>query len=106
MGKEALRLLNQTCEKTKKLSLGDFQCRKSDGQFDMVDFESDVFSLVRLWKHIEEHFMPDKDSGLEVGRFFRRCAAEKELRKRRKNGVTFSVGLHANDVWSTGYFNA
>ena len=71
----------------------------------MVDFGSDEFSIVKLWKHIEEHFMPDVQCGIEVGRFFRRRAAEKELRKRKKVGVSFSVGLHKNDVWSTGYFN-
>ena len=104
-GKEALRLLNHKCEKTKKWSLGDFHCRKSDGQFDMVEFASDEFSIVKLYKHIEEHFMPDAELGLEVRRFFRRRAASKELRKRRKKGVSFTVGLHQNDVWGKGYFD-
>ena len=91
-GKEALRLLNHKCEKTKKLTLGDFHCRKSDGQFDMVEFESDEFSIVKLYKHIEEHFMPDVDCGIEVGRFFCRRAAEKELRKRKKGVSRFLLG--------------
>ena len=101
-GKEALRLLNHKCEKTKKLTLGDFHCRKSDGQFDMVEFDSDEFSIVKLYKHIEENFMPDVDYGLEVSRFFRQRAAEKELRKRKKGGITFTVGLHQNDIWGKG----
>ena len=30
---------------------------------------------------------------------------KKALWKRRKNGATCTVRLHANDVWSTGYLN-
>ena len=49
--------------------------------------------------------MLDEKYGIEVGQFFRRRAAEKELWQRKKADMRFTVGLHANDVWSTGYFN-
>ena len=104
-GVEALRLLNHKSEKTKKLTLGDHHCRTDEGQFDMVDFASDEFSIVKLYKHIERHFMPEEKYGVDVGRFFCRRAAEKVLKKRRKDNAGFTVGIHPNDVWSTKYFS-
>ena len=71
----------------------------------MVDFASDEFSVVKLYKHIERHFMPEEKYGVDVGRFFRRRAAQKVLKKRRKDDVGFTVGLHPNNVWSTKYFS-
>ena len=86
-GVEALRLLNHKCEKMKKLTLGDHHYRTYEGQFDMVDFTSDEFSIVKLFKHIERPIVSEESYGVDVGRFFRRRAAEKVLKKRRKNDV-------------------
>ena len=72
---------------------------------EIIPLITDEFSILKLWKHIEGHFMPDEKYGIEVGHFFHHRAAEKELRKRKKADMRFTVGLHANDVWSTGYFN-
>ena len=79
-GRECLRLCNHTEEKKKKLCLGDYLCRKNEGQFDMVDFPDDEFSVVRLYKHIEEHFFPSREMEVEVGRFFRRAASRKQMK--------------------------
>ena len=66
-GRECLKLLNHVTEKKKKLSLQDYLCRKDNGQFDMVDFIQDNFSIVKLYKHIEKHHMPAEETGIEVG---------------------------------------
>lgn len=79
-GRECLRLCNHTEEKKKKLCLGDYLCRKNEGQFDMIDFPDDEFSVVRLYKHIEEHFFPPVTMDIEVGRFFRRAASRKQMK--------------------------
>ena len=73
-------MLNHSTEKKKKLSLQDFTCRKDEGQFDMIDFGEDEFSIVKLYEHIEKHFMPPEETGIEVGRFFRRHASNKEMK--------------------------
>lgn len=36
----------------------------------MIDFLKDNFNVVRLWSHIEQHIMPPRDTGVEVGMFF------------------------------------
>ena len=74
--------LNRKHKKTKKPTLVDFSCRKLDRQLDMVDFGLDEFSIVKLYKHIKEHFMPHFEYGIEVSRFLCLCAADKELKKR------------------------
>ena len=75
-----LKLLNHSTEKKKKLSLQDFTCRKDEGQFDIVDFADDEFSIIKLYEHIEKYFMPPEETGIEVGRFFRRHASNKEMK--------------------------
>ena len=75
-----LKLLNHKSEKKKKLTLQDFTCRKDEGQLDMIDFADDEFSIVKLYTHIETYFMPPKDSNIEVERFFRRHASNKEMK--------------------------
>ena len=67
--RKCLRLLNHTFVKTKKLSLGDYLCRKDDGQFYMVDFLDNKFLIVALYKHIEKHFFPHPSLHIQVGRF-------------------------------------
>ena len=79
-GRDCLKLLNHVTEKKKKLLLQDYLCRKDNGQFDMVDFLQDQFSIVKLYKHIEKNFMPAEETGIEVGRFFRRHASNKEMK--------------------------
>ena len=80
-GVECLKLLNHTEEKKKKLTLQDFLCRKDEGQFDMIDFDEDEYSIVKLYKHIVTHFLPPTELGIDVkGCFFRRIASEKELK--------------------------
>ena len=54
-------LCNHTEEKKKKICLGDYLCRKNEGQFDMVDFPDDEFSVVRLYKHIEKYLFPPRE---------------------------------------------
>ena len=44
--------------------------QKVDEQFDMIDFPKDKFNVVTLFAHIEEHFMPPRDTGIEVGSSF------------------------------------
>ena len=46
----------------------------------MIDFGEDEFSIVKLYEHIEKHFMPPEETGIEVGRFFRRHASNKEMK--------------------------
>ena len=47
----------------------------------MVDFSGDEFSIVKLYKHIEKHFMPPVELGIEVTDcFFRRHAAQKVIK--------------------------
>ena len=75
-----MKLLNHVTEKKKKLSLQDYLCRKDNGQFDMVDFNQDNFSIVKLYKHIEKYHMPAEETGIEVGRFFGRHASNKEMK--------------------------
>ena len=79
-GREILNLLNHTVEKKKKLTLLDYNCRKDEGQFDMVDFPDDEFSVVKLYKHIEKHFMPHVSSNITVDRFFCRHASAKIMK--------------------------
>lgn len=79
-GRRCLELRNHVSEKVKKLSLSDYNCRKTDGQFDMIDYPKDKFNVVALWCHIEKHFMPPRDTGIEVGRFFRRHAFDKDMK--------------------------
>ena len=79
-GRKCLKLLNHTSEKKKKLSLGDYLCRKDEGQFDMVEFPDDKFSVVKLYEHIEKHFFLPREMNIEVGRFFRRPACVKEMK--------------------------
>ena len=62
------------------LSLGNPLCHKDEGLFDMVDFPDNKFSIVSLYKHIEKHFMPPPELGIEVGRFFRRAASRKQMK--------------------------
>ena len=75
-----LKLLNHTVEKKKKLTLLDYNCRKDEGQFDMVDFPDDEFSLVKLYKHIEKYFMPSVSSNIVVDRFFCRHVSVKIMK--------------------------
>ena len=75
-----MKLLNHKCEKKKKLTLQDFTCCKDEGQFDMIDFADDEFSIVKLYIHIEKYFMPPCETGIDVGRFFRRHASNKEMK--------------------------
>lgn len=70
----------------------------------MVNFTSDKFSIVKLYKHIKGNFVPDETYGIDVGRFFRRHAAEKELNRRRTN-FQYLVSLYNNNVWSVKYFS-
>ena len=56
-------------EKKKRLNLLDCNCRKHEGQFDMVDFPGDEFSVVKLYKHIEKHFMLHVSSNITVNHF-------------------------------------
>ena len=80
-GRDTLKLLNHSEEKAKKLTLSDYLCRKDEGQFDMVDFSGDEFSIIKLYKHIEKHFMPPVELGIEVPDcFFRRHAAQKVIK--------------------------
>ena len=46
----------------------------------MIDFGEDEFSIVKLYEHIEKNFMPPEETGIEVGRFFRRHASNKEMK--------------------------
>ena len=80
-------------------------CRRDEGQFDMVKFTSDEFSIVKLHKHIEEFFMPDKKYGIEVGCFFRHRTAVKVSKVCTSKDQSYLVGLHPNDIWSTKYFS-
>ena len=80
LGRKMLKLLNHTVEKKKKLILTDYNCRKDEGQFDMVDFPNDEFSVVELYKHIEMHFMPHVSSNITVDRFFRRHTSVKVMK--------------------------
>ena len=73
-------MLNHTVEKKKKMTLLDYNCRKDESQFDMVDFLDDAFSVVKLYKHIEKHFMPHVSSNITVDRFFRRHACAKVVK--------------------------
>ena len=79
-----LKLLNHTVEKKKqkkqKLTLLDYNYRKDEGQFDMVDFSEDEFSVVKLYKHIEKHFMFHISSNIIVDHFFRRHASAKVVK--------------------------
>ena len=53
-----LKLLNHASEKEEKLILQDYNCRKDNGQFDMIDFPDDEFSVVKLHAHIEKNPTP------------------------------------------------
>ena len=99
-----------------------------DGQFNMIDFLKDKFNVVALYLHIEEFFMPPRDTGIEVGRFFRRHAFDKDFkvhlyfpillvnctfvtnlafhssRNVKKQGMTFMARLRNTDVWGGQYF--
>ena len=78
-----MKLLNHSQEKAKKLTLQDYLCRKDEGQFDMIEFPEDEFSIVKLYKHIEKNLMPPKESKYEVeGCCFRRMASAKALKVR------------------------
>ena len=46
----------------------------------MVDFPDDEFSKVRLYKHIEKHFMPHVSTNITVDRFFHRHASAKVMK--------------------------
>ena len=75
-------MLNHVTEKKKKkkkLSLQDYLCRKDNGQFNMVDFLQDKLSIVKLYKQIERHHMPNVETGIEVGRFFCHHTSNKEM---------------------------
>ena len=49
----------------------------------MIDFPEDEFSIVKLYKHIKENFMPPKECKYKVeGGFFRRMASAKALKVR------------------------
>ena len=63
----------------KKLSLGDYLCRKSEGQFDIVNFPDDAFSIVTLYEHVEKHSFSSYEIGIEVGRVFRRTGSKKDM---------------------------
>ena len=77
-GVECLKLLNHTEEKKKKLTLQDFLCRKDEGQFDMIDFDGDEYSIVKLYMHIVTYFLPLTELGIDVkGCLFCRIASEK-----------------------------
>ena len=80
MGTGVLQLLNHISEKKKKLTLADYNCCKDEGQFDMIDFVQDEFSIVKLYDQIEKYFMPSNDSHIEVGRFFCRHVTGKEMK--------------------------
>ena len=75
-----LKWLNHTVEKKKKMTLLDYNCRKDEGQFDMVDFPDDGFSVIKLYKNIDKHFMPHVNSNIIVDRFFRRHASVKVMK--------------------------
>ena len=75
-----LKLLNNTVEKKKKLTLWDYNFRKDEGQLNMVDFPNDAFSVVKLYKHIENNFMPHISSNIYVDRFFSRHASAKVMK--------------------------
>ena len=80
-GAECLKLLNHSEEKAKMLTLSDYLCRKDEGQFDMIDFADDAFSIVKLYKHIIKHFMYPKKLDIKVPDcFFRRHAAQKVIK--------------------------
>ena len=97
-GRETLKLLNHSQEKAKKLTLGDYLCRKDEGQFDMIEFPEDEFSIVKLFKHIEENFMPPKDSKYKVeGCFFRRMASAKALKVRFSLLIFFCFERHSHN---------
>jgi len=72
--RQCLELLNHISEKKKKkkkkFSLSNYNFRKVDRQFDMIDFPKDKFNMVALWARIEEHFMPPKDTCIELEVFF------------------------------------
>ena len=46
----------------------------------MIDFGDDEFFIVKLYEHIEKHFMPPEETGIDVGCFFRRHASKKEMK--------------------------
>ena len=75
-----LKLLNNTVEKKQKLTLWDYNFRKDEGQLNMVDFPDDEFSVVKLYKHIENNFMPRISSNISVDRFFSRHASAKVMK--------------------------
>ena len=75
-----LKLLKYTVQKKKKLTLLDYNCRKDEGQFDIVEFPDDEFSLVKLYEYIEKHFMPHVSSNITVDRFFCRHASAKVMK--------------------------
>ena len=75
-----LKLLNNTVEKKKKLTLWDYNFRKDEGQLNMVDFPDDEFSVVKLYKHIENNCMPHFNSKISADRFFRRHASAKVMK--------------------------
>ena len=79
-GLEMLKLLNHTVEKKKKLTLLDYNYRKDEGQFNMVDFPANEISVVKLYTHIEKHFMPHVSSNIGVDHFFCRHANDKVLK--------------------------
>ena len=58
----------------------DYNFRKDEGQLNMVDFPDDEFSVVKLYKHIENNFMPRISSNISVDRFFSRHASAKVMK--------------------------
>ena len=69
-------------EKRKKLDPKDYNCRNDEGQFDMIKFEDNEFSVVKLFGHIQQFFLPPSDSGIDVDRIFRRHVSNKEMKVR------------------------
>lgn len=61
----------------------------------------DPFCYVKLWHHYNEKCLPHPNSGVDIGfegRFFRREAPAKVLKKRRKAGIMFTAGLERGQL--------
>ena len=68
----------------------------------------DKYDFVRIFHHYNENLLPPIGSDLypmgHGDRFFRRRAPEKELRQRRRNGVTFEAGLKPAQLMGVNAF--
>jgi hypothetical protein len=60
-----------------------------------------------LFHHYNTKCLPPPESGIDIGcddRFFRREAPKKELKKRKKLGITYTAGLSAGQVVGVNSF--